>query len=287
MDNNGNKNQRSRGWCFTWNNYTEDDFNHVKEIECEYLVVGKEVGESGTSHLQGYIYFKEAKSWLKMRKLLCDKAHIEATKGTPVQASKYCKKDGDFFERGNLPGQGKRSDLEEVVAAVNEGLDLVTIATLFPIQWVKFEKGIRSLHEMKQEDRSERPICIWLWGKAGVGKSFYAINIHGKVNVFIKDEAKWWGTYNHEEAILIDDFDPHEWSYRRFLRLLDEGKYVGETKGGHIKINSKYIYISCEYPPEHFWDGNKLDQVETRFSEILEIRGECKRKKPVRRVIDT
>ena len=47
------------------------------------------------------------------------------------------------------------------------------------------------------------------------------------------------------------------------------------------------IYISCEYPPEHFWDGNKLDQVETRFSEILEIRGECKRKKPVRRVIDT
>jgi len=278
--------QRNRGWVFTLNNYSEAEFEAIQLFECRYLCVGKETcPSSGTLHLQGYVEFDEAKSFSKVQKMLFKKAHIEPRMGTPKAASDYCKKEKNFFEKGDLPKQGKRSDLEAVVEAIKSGMNMKEIRDTFCIQWIKYEKGIRSLYEGLQEDRYERPTCVWLFGKGGVGKSFYPKNIHGVDNVFIKDEAKWWGKYDHEEAILIDDFDPAEWSYRRFLRLLDEGKYEGETKGGHITINSKFIYVSCEYPPEHYWQDNKLDQVTTRFTEIIEIKGECKRKAPVRRTI--
>lgn len=48
---------RTRAWCFTLNNYSEKEYETIKGVSCRYIVVGKEVGDSGTPHLQGYIEF--------------------------------------------------------------------------------------------------------------------------------------------------------------------------------------------------------------------------------------
>ena len=40
--------QRSYGWCFTCNNYTEEEYGALLNMECQYVVIGKEIGESGT-----------------------------------------------------------------------------------------------------------------------------------------------------------------------------------------------------------------------------------------------
>jgi len=277
------ENKRIRNICFTINNYTEVDIDSLKNSKYKYLIFGKE--NVSTPHLQGYIEFENAKSFKTLKKLF-PRAHLEARRGTPEQASEYCKKeDPNFFEDGEISQQGSRSDLQEVINFIKEHHNLQEIAAMFPVQWIKYERGIRSFYETIQPYRNGRPKCIWLWGAAGVGKSYYAVKIHGRDKIFIKDEAKWWGSYDHEEAILIDDFAPNEWNFRKFLRLLDEGKYEGETKGSHIKVNSNFIYISCEFPPDHFWKENTLEQVETRFEEIIEIRGENQRKKPVRKTI--
>ena len=42
------KAKRSRGWCFTLNNYTEEDFNKLKNTctqFCKKFIIGKEVGK--------------------------------------------------------------------------------------------------------------------------------------------------------------------------------------------------------------------------------------------------
>lgn len=100
-------NTRSRAWCFTVNNYSDEDTSRVEEVSSltSYLVYGKEVGEKGTPHLQGYMYFDNAKSFSKIQKIMPKGTHLEVAKGTPDQAATYCKKDADYKEFGTIPAQ--------------------------------------------------------------------------------------------------------------------------------------------------------------------------------------
>lgn len=96
--------QRSRGWCFTINNYTEDDqfAAHAVCEDSQYGIVGYEVGEEGTHHLQCYVHYKDACSFKTMKSRL-PRAHIEKARGTPSQNRKYCSKEENFCEYGDIP----------------------------------------------------------------------------------------------------------------------------------------------------------------------------------------
>jgi len=87
----------SKHWCFTFNNYSEDDFKEMVEIIKKFdmkYIIGREIGESGTPHLQGYLSAKKVfrPSELKFNK----KIHWEKRKGAEKDNLKYCSKDGDF-----------------------------------------------------------------------------------------------------------------------------------------------------------------------------------------------
>ncbi len=98
------KNLKSRGWCFTLNNYTPDDTAGLASLSgsSKYLVFGREVGESGTPHLQGYVFFANPRALAGVSKLI-PRAHLEPSRGTPRQASDYCKKGDDYVEHGEHP----------------------------------------------------------------------------------------------------------------------------------------------------------------------------------------
>ena len=59
---------------------------------------------SGLYHLQGYLVLKKK---LRLAQTAAidgfERAHLEVARGTPQEASEYCKKDGDFDEFGSLP----------------------------------------------------------------------------------------------------------------------------------------------------------------------------------------
>lgn len=102
----------ANAWCFTLNNWTETEYEFLSSklldaSEKYFYIVGKEVGESGTPHLQGYIALKEPKK--KFRPLPTfavnreskNAMHFERAKGNSRQNYMYCSKEGDFVT--NMP----------------------------------------------------------------------------------------------------------------------------------------------------------------------------------------
>nr|WGN90636.1 replication associated protein [Banfec virus 6] len=277
-----------RNVCFTLNNYSEDEATEIQGYSCKYLVVGRE--NQGTPHLQGYFEFKNPKR-LETLKKFNPRIHWENRKGSAEQASNYCKKgdqsheewkslgtkgpnfglNADFYEDGEISQQGKRNDLVEIAELIiNDKAEMMDIAIEYPSQFIRYHKGIEKLKNLTLKDRSDPSIITWLWGKSGVGKTRFAVEKHS--SHYIKDGTQWWDGYNQEEAIIIDDFDGR-WPFRDLLRLLDRYKYQGQTKGAYIKINSPFMYITCEFPPEEIWADNELTQILRRVTHVTEVGG--------------
>ena len=103
-------NPKARGWIFTINNWTEEDERAVltlsEQENVKYLICGKEVGESGTPHLQGAVYFNNACRFSTMKKKL-ERAHLESARGDAFSNEDYCGKDGEILvEVGRPNNQG-------------------------------------------------------------------------------------------------------------------------------------------------------------------------------------
>jgi len=107
------RNSRSRGWCLTWNNYPETWRDSFDALPVEYLIIGQETAPTtGTRHLQGYIYFRNARTLSSLRRKFPG-VHFVGARGTAAQNKDYCSKGGDVFERGILPASDEsRGDAE-------------------------------------------------------------------------------------------------------------------------------------------------------------------------------
>lgn len=118
---------RSRAWCFTINNYTDADILRLESLDgVERLIVGREVAETGTPHLQGYVRFSQPVrfSWWKNQ---FPKAHVAVRRGTETQAAEYCSKEGNVaidkginFDEELNSSRGKRSRDDELAEILDE-----------------------------------------------------------------------------------------------------------------------------------------------------------------------
>lgn len=101
---------RCRGWCWTINNPSLLDAELIQQLKkhTQYYIVGKETGEEGTFHYQGYLYFKHPQRFGTIKKHL-PRAHIESQKGSISQAIEYCKKDGEWTEWGDKPEENREN----------------------------------------------------------------------------------------------------------------------------------------------------------------------------------
>jgi len=262
---------KSRAWLFTLNNYTDVDIQQVTDAAtaAEFCVVGKEIAPvTGTPHLQGYIYFKNARALSALTKYV-SRAHFISANGTPLQNCIYCKKGGDvLLEIGVLPLQGARSDLEVVRDHVSAGSNMRTLVDIArSYQASKFGEYYLKYHEVQ---RDFKPIVHWYHGKTGAGKTRLArewldTDIHTCMN-----DCKWFEGYDGHESLLIDDFRKDFAKFHVLLKMLDRYPYRVETKGGSRQLLAKKIAITCPYPPDEVYRTREdVQQLLRRIDQII------------------
>lgn len=253
----------SRRWIFVVNNYTDADQDKFRELECTYLVYGREVGEEGTPHLQGYVVFKSNKRLSACKKIHAT-AHWEIARGSNSQNHEYCTKGGDCHITGDLPDDGAGASEASRWTAAREA---ATAGRLEDIPDDIYVRYYRTMKEIKK-DHMQRPgdldACSgeWYYGPPGVGKSHLAREKYP--NAYLKMQNKWWDGYQEEESVIMDDFDCKELGHLMKI-WSDKYSFLAETKGGAIHIRPKRIIVTSNYKPEDLWEGVLLEAIKRRF----------------------
>nr|WPR18600.1 MAG: replication polyprotein [Owegonang virus 32] len=232
--------------CFTLNNYTEQEEEDIgTKLEWSYLVIGREVGKEGTPHLQCYGELQTRKRLTTLKKFNT-RIHWEALKSTAQAASKYCKKDGDFKEWGELALPAAKKDFAWALEKVQQGGmrklldDPPSMTTIRVIEkWLTY----------KEQKRTAKPEVTWLWGPSGAGKSRKASELAGE-DVYWKDNTKWWDGYDGQECTILDDFRATQMQFTYLLKLLDRYPMRVEVKGGYRQMSSSKIIITSILHPE-------------------------------------
>lgn len=263
---------RLRNACFTaWSNVSYDT-EYMK-----YLIVGEEVCPSTKKvHYQGYCEFVRALDFSVVKNLLGgEETHIEQRKGSPSQASAYCKKDNKFEEFGTLSKQGKRTDLDNVVEQLQDGASLKSTALANPKEYIKYHRGIEKFRSLMIEPRSWVTEVHVLWGKTGTGKSRMARELCNDYWVWTPQRGSWFDGYDGHEDVIMEEFRA-QLPLGFMLTLLDRYECPVQVKGGTVEFCPKKIVITSPKHPKDWYEdqsNDKIDQLLRRVTVVTEVAG--------------
>jgi len=258
-------NPKSRAWTFTLNNYVDADLARLADSDAyRYCLYGKEVGESGTPHLQGYLYFPGPVRMQSVKKVAGDRAHVEIARGSVKHNFDYCTKDGDAVEHGDRPdfqeekGKKEKARYKRAWDLAKCG-DVERIAEESPDIALRFYSTIKrikqdALTERKLTDTPE--IMQWYYGPSGTGKSRKAREENP--DAYLKNCNKWWDGYVDQDVVLVEDFDrKHDVLVHHLKLWADRYPFLAEVKNGSMTIRPRRIIVTSNYHPKDIWTEEK------------------------------
>lgn len=233
----GNTKRKSpaRNWCFTWNNYSDADLSNIitffDENQASYII-GKEKGELGTPHLQGYVEFKK---YIRIEecKKISPKIHWEKRLGTQEQAIKYCMKENDFIYKDiRLPKILKILSRDQLKVWQLSILDIIKEdADERTIHWYYDTKGLSG----------KTQFCKYLAYHHG------AIPINGKKNDILYCAAE----YDSDIYILdIERSFTENVPYGAIEKVKDGFYMCQKYESKPIIRNSPHIFIFANFEPD-------------------------------------
>lgn len=260
-----------KSWCFTINNYVQEDIVKLEELAADGTVtcmfVARERGEEGTPHLQGYVTFKASKRLLAAKAAINGRAHLEPSRGTRQDNRRYIiegwNADGTKkvhsipiinLERGS---QGERTDLSAAIESARTG-GLHAVAEHHPGTFVKYHRGLqayvgqiaRSGSGIDPGQRLQLSENVWLYGPTTVGKSFFARTVSEMKDIFYASLfPDWFDGFNHHDVVVIDELDKNSFKWGFFLSLCGRDPFTVAVKGGSMNFNPKHIIITSTDPP--------------------------------------
>ena len=284
---------RGKHWCFTWNNYSEEDWDICKRVLgnkdlVEYGIMSHEVGElERTRHIQGYVCFRNRQRISSLKKKF-DSNHIhwEVMRGTPKEASDYCKKDSidpemgqdtpNYLVFGTLPEKERsRTDLKRLIKDYKAGATEEQLVK-------RMHQSAKEQTKMKDWKQGYKEKALRQWQNA-VLRLFEIQNdrqVMWLVDTVGGKGKTWFGNWllANRDAQLLGNMksESFDWAWSGcemtvfdFARCVDGGfnynniekakngyvyspKYAGKTA---VNANSKVLVLSNEQP-----DRSKLSE---------------------------
>lgn len=267
---------RTRKFFITINNYSELEYNQVKEyIETKtiYGILCKEIAPTtGTPHIHAYLYHQNAISFNTLKRLFI-RANIQEANGSPEQNRIYMTKtDKDCYIYGEEPHKGKRTDLQVMRNMAIQGATIRDmVPNLASIQSLKAADIIMKYYE---KPRDFKPFVLWLYGPSETGKTRYVYDNFKEVySVMVSNNLKWFEGYDAHETLLIDDLRPNDIQFTKLLKLLDRYEFRVETKGSTRQLLAKNIIITSSFHPYMFVPyGEETKQLIRRIDNIVEYK---------------
>jgi len=270
-----------RAWVFTLNNYTEEDERKIQEQiskRCRYIVYGREIApETGTPHLQGYVYYECARQRKAVAKMF-PRAHVDVANGSASQNYTYCTKEGNFFEFGDRPmekrdaqhkgGQGNAKRFKLAIELARKG-DMDTIRDEDPQMFLLHETRLESLYAPEIVPLDGELQHEWWVGPSGSGKSKLLWELYP--NHFAKALNKWWDGYRHQPVVAIEEWAPkNDCTASALKKWADRYPFPGEIKGGCLqKLRPQKVIVLSNYTPQQcFVNSEDLGPILRRFTVI-------------------
>lgn len=270
-------------WISTWNNYSDDDivkFAAWCKQRTSFSVVGREVGQQGTPHLQGFHQNSRTLSFPAFHKQF-PSVWVKPV-GIDNGASAYPEKDGDVCIRhGEYEEKkpGRRTDLEAIAELAKSGKSLADIAAEAPVAVLQYPAGLRQLCALNERprDRTVPKRCVCLYGPTGTGKTRRVWDHCDTLGVvpylWENGMPTWWDGYSGQKHVIMDEYRSQlPMSY--LLRLMDRYAMRVQYKGGSCQFVADYLYFtSSKHPRDWYSDSeqDKIDQLLRRFDAIYEI----------------
>lgn len=263
--------QRSRAWVFTHNNYETTALQD--QLECRYIIYGKEVAPlTGTPHLQGYVYFANARTPASVRRLLPG-CHISIARGSYESNFDYCSKGGDYTQRGDPPVPPGEQGAREVerydfawLAAKEGRLEDIDAGCC-----INLDIRVRLYTTLRRIERDYMPavvplesVCgLWIWGESGCGKTR---SVMGRFpDAYVKPRNVWWDGYQGESIVLCDDVDIFDVKLGGlFKHWADYLPFIAEIKGSSRKIRPERFIVTSQYKFEDIWSDQETRAALTR-----------------------
>ena len=259
---------RSRCFVFTLNNYTAESLTVLDELDCRYMIYGKEVApKTGTPHLQGYVAFPSQRTVSSVIKKLPG-AHVAPAKGTGIQNRDYCIKEGDYTERGDMPltpqdgpaAKAARNLLlmkTPIIDLLSQGeISLYSVGSIHKAKMIIAQELLPYNHDALRGQ--------WYYGPPGSGKSRKAREDHP--DAYLKAQNKWWDGYEGQTSVILDDMDTD--CLGHYLKIWgDRYACTGEIKGGTVHLRHQTFIITSNFTIEELFKDKPLfiEAIKRRF----------------------
>jgi len=238
-------------------------FHGSLPVACTWCCCARHIAPTtGHVHLHAALCFVRPHTTPQVIRLLDLQADVEEMKYSPEHCREYILSKavpGTFFEYGDMPAPGKRSDLlllREAAVASRPIKEIIADDALCPV----FARNIKFYDRLVQElapvrDPEFQPKIFWFIGHPGSGKSYDARDLlkakYATFYSFSNDGTGYFENYDGQKAVLFDEFNGSAGlTFSFFKQLVHPGSIQVKRRYGFRNWVAECLLFTSNNPIE-------------------------------------